>query len=134
MHPRLPNVLMTEIRGEAAKYIETIPDELLANAFQELLCQFYPDNPSPEPKQLIRSRWFNEPYIYGSHTYIKLGSSIHDIKQLALPWPNKPEKPLILFAGEGTHDRFYGTAHGAYLTGIREGKRIIDVYQNSRET
>ncbi|CAF1378465.1 unnamed protein product [Rotaria magnacalcarata] len=128
VHPRLPNVLVTRISGEAAKYIETIPDDLLAMAFQELLYHFYPDNQTPKPEQLIRSRWFNEPFIRGSHTFIKIGSSMHDIKQLAVPWPNKPAKPLILFAGEGTHERFYGTVHGAYMTGIREAKRIIELY------
>ncbi|UJR27805.1 hypothetical protein I4U23_009074 [Adineta vaga] len=129
VHHRLANVLTTTICGEAAKYMETIPDDLLAIALQELLGHFYPDNPSPLPEQLIRSQWFNEPYIHGSHTFVKLGSSIHDIKQLAMPWPNKPAKPLVLFAGEGTHDRFYGTAHGAYLSGVREAKRIVELYK-----
>ncbi|CAF1158250.1 unnamed protein product [Rotaria sordida] len=128
VHHRLSNVLVTQITGEAAKYIETISDELLAMAFQELLCLFYPDNQSPLPEQIIRSRWFHQPFIHGTHTFIKIGSSIHDIKQLAVPWPNKPAKPLILFAGEGTHERFYGTTHGAYMTGIREAKRIVELY------
>jgi len=114
--------------------METIPDELLSLAFQELLCHFYPDNPSPKPEQLIRSRWFNQSFIRGTHTFIKIGSSIHDIKQLALPWPNKPAKPLILFAGEGTHERFYGTAHGAYISGVREAKRIIELYTTNLDT
>ena len=121
------NVLVTQINGEAAKYIETIPDELLAMAFQELFFHFYPDNPSPKPEQILRSRWYHSPFVRGSHTFIKIGSSIHDVKQLATPWPNKPAKPLILFAGEGTHNRFYGTTHGAYMSGIREAKRIIEV-------
>ncbi|CAF1286180.1 unnamed protein product [Adineta ricciae] len=129
VHHRLANVLTTQISGEAAKFIETIPDDLLAVALQELLGHFYPDNPSPLPEQLIRSQWFNDPFTRGSHTFIKLGSSIHDIKQLAMPWPNKPAKPLVLFAGEGTHDRFYGTAHGAYLTGVREAQRLVQLYK-----
>lgn len=126
-------MLVTEISGEAAKYVETIPDDLLSASFEELLCHFYPDNPSPSAEKIIRSRWFNEPFVCGSHTFIKLGSSIHDIKQLASPIPNKPEKPLVLFAGEATHERFYGTAHGAFLTGIREAKRIIE-FQQSRNS
>ena len=130
VHHRLANVLTTQISGEAAKFIETIPDDLLAVALQELLGHFYPDNPSPLPEQLIRSQWFNDPFTRGSHTFIKLGSSIHDIKQLAMPWPNKPAKPLVLFAGEGTHDRFYGTAHGAYLTGVREAQRLVQLYKS----
>lgn len=122
-------MLVTQVSGEAGKYTETIPDELLALALQELLCHFYPDNPSPVPEQLLRSRWSHNPFTRGSHTFIKLGANVHDIKQLAAPWPNKPARPLVLFAGEGTHERFYSTAHGAYLTGIREGKRIVELYR-----
>jgi len=48
-----------------------------------------------------------------------------------MPWPNKPAEPLILFAGEGTHERFYGTTHGALMTGIREAKRIVELYKNN---
>ena len=128
VHHRLSNVLATQISGEAAKYIEMIPDELLAEAFRELLCHFYPDNPSPKPEQIIRSRWFTRRFTHGTHTFIRIGSSIHDIKQLAVPWPSTPAKPLVLFAGEGTHERYYGTAHGAYMTGIREAKRIVELY------
>ncbi|CAF3912273.1 unnamed protein product [Adineta steineri] len=129
VHHLLSNVLVTEISGENSKYIEQIPDELLLLAFQELLCHFYPDNESPIAKQIIRSQWYNQSFIHGSHTFIRIGTSIHDIKQLAMPCTNaKSAKPLILFAGEGTHERFYGTAHGAYLSGIREAKRIIQLY------
>lgn len=67
--------------------------------------------------------------MYGTHTFIQLCSNIHDIKQLAAPWPNQPAaRPLLLFAGEGTHERYYGTMHGAFLSGIREAKRIADLY------
>jgi monoamine oxidase len=129
VHHRLPNILVTQIHGEAAEYIETMPDELLSNCFQELFCRFYPDNQIPKPKQLIRSHWFNKSFQHGSHTFIELGSSIHHIKQLAKPCLNNSTEPKILFAGEGTHERFYGTMHGAFLTGIREAKRIIQFYQ-----
>jgi len=79
---------------------------------------------------LIKSQWSSKPFIFGSHTFIQLCSNIHDIKQIATPWPNLPSRPLILFAGEGTHERYYGTMHGAFLSGIREAKRIIDLYEN----
>jgi spermine oxidase len=129
VHHRLSNILVTEIGGDAGKYIEVIPDELLTNCFQEIFSRFYSDYQMPKPNKLIRSQWFNKPFIYGTHTFIKLGSSIHDIKQLAIPWLNKSAQPLILFAGEGTHERFYGTAHGAFITGVREAKRIVQLYK-----
>jgi hypothetical protein len=33
-----------------------------------------------------------------------------------------------MFAGEATHLRYYSTVHGAYLTGQREAKRLINYY------
>ena len=32
---------------------------------------------------------------------------------------------MILFAGEATHAHYFGTVHGAYLSGVREAKRIL---------
>ena len=33
---------------------------------------------------------------------------------------------MILFAGEATHADYFGTVHGAYLSGVRESKRILE--------
>ena len=41
-----------------------------------------------------------------------LGEPVHDGK--------------VLFAGEATHNHYFGTSHGAMLSGTREAKRIID--------
>ena len=35
-------------------------------------------------------------------------------------------QPVLLFAGEATHDEFYSTTHGAVFTGRREAERILD--------
>ena len=41
-------------------------------------------------------------------------------------------KPLtnnqVLFAGEATSVEYYSTVHGAYCTGVREAKRLIDMH------
>ena len=129
VHQHLSNTLVTQIPGEAGKYIESMPDQLLIDCFQELFSRFYPDNPLPPPRQLIRSHWSTKPNIYGSHTFIAMGSSIHDIKQYAKPLANRDHRPQILFAGEGTHEQFYGTVHGAFISGIREAKRLVQFYQ-----
>ena len=41
-------------------------------------------------------------------------------------------QPRLFFAGEATHLRYYSTAHGAYLSGQREAKRLIDYYSASK--
>ncbi len=43
-------------------------------------------------------------------------------------------KPKILFAGEATHLRYYSTVHGAYLSGKREAKRLLNLYGKHNET
>jgi len=37
-------------------------------------------------------------------------------------------QPVVQFAGEATHPSFYSTTHGALLTGHREAKRILKLY------
>lgn len=32
----------------------------------------------------------------------------------------------VMFCGEATHHEYFGTTHGAYLSGIREAERLID--------
>ena len=43
---------------------------------------------------------------------------------LAAPIPCE-DQPMVLFAGEATHDHYYSTLHAAYATGLREADRII---------
>ncbi|CAF0753078.1 unnamed protein product [Didymodactylos carnosus] len=124
------NVLVTFMSGETAKYVENMPDDLLAYAFQELLSRFFTDLQVPVPIKIIRSQWNNDHYIQGSHTFIKIGSTTNDIKSYAFPVLDKKNSPLILFAGEGTHEKYYSTTHGAYLSGIREAQRIIEDFTN----
>ena len=40
------------------------------------------------------------------------------------------KKNFVLFAGEATHDNYYSTVHGAFLTGLRESERILKSTEN----
>ena len=39
-------------------------------------------------------------------------------------------RPLVLFAGEATHAEHYGTAHGAFMSGVREAERLLAAWQS----
>lgn len=41
--------------------------------------------------------------------------------------------PVILLAGEATHERYFSTTHGAYETGQAQAKVILD-YMNSQRS
>jgi lysine-specific histone demethylase 1 len=82
----------------------------------------------PKPSGSIASSWSTDPYSFNSYTYIP--SKVHekdsqpvtplDIAEFAVPaW-----KGALGFAGEHTHQDRYASVHGAYESGVREGKRV----------
>ena len=81
-------------------------------------------NDVPEPEAHLISRWGMEPYILGS--YSAPGHNQDDLKlrtELASPVQNK-----IFFAGEATSVLEYAFTHGALNTGLREAKKIKELY------
>ncbi|MFT3741540.1 MAG: FAD-dependent oxidoreductase [Gammaproteobacteria bacterium] len=75
------------------------------------------------PKKYFVTRWGNDPYSFGSYSYLPVGSTRQDCDILA-----QPESNRLFFAGEATSKAFSATTHGAYLSGIREAERIIALY------
>lgn len=73
----------------------------------------------PGPESLITTRWSQDRFSYGSYSYLSVGASTSDYHAMAQPVSDR-----LFFAGEATSSRFLATTHGAYLSGIREAKRI----------
>lgn len=36
--------------------------------------------------------------------------------------------PVMLFAGEACHDKYFSTAHGAFLSGMEQTQKILQHY------
>jgi polyamine oxidase len=75
---------------------------------------------APEPVGALVTRWAADPYARGSYSFLAVGSSPADQRALA-----EPVSERLLFAGEATHEDFYATVHGAYMSGVREADRIL---------
>ncbi|MBN3311130.1 spermine oxidase [Amia ocellicauda] len=122
------------ICGDEALVMEKYDDETVAETCTELLRKFTGNQNIPKPRRILRSSWGSNPYIYGSYSYTRVGSSGIDVEKLAMPLPyNESTKapPLqVLFAGEATHRKYYSTTHGALLSGQREATRLIEMYQD----
>ncbi len=73
----------------------------------------------PDPVDGIVSRWASDPFAGGSYSFIPVGASPSDFDALAAPVGER-----LLFAGEATIKEYYATVHGAYLSGLREARRI----------
>ncbi|VEG57121.1 amine oxidase [Mycolicibacterium aurum] len=75
---------------------------------------------APQPSGVLVTRWAADPYARGSYSFLAVGSGPDDQEALAAPVGDR-----LSFAGEATHQEFFATVHGAYLSGLREADRIL---------
>ena len=106
--------LLVGIRGgEGARSREALSDR---DAVEQVRAAIN----APEPAGAVVTRWAADPYARGSYSHVAVGSSPEDLRTLA-----QPASERLLFAGEATHEKYYATVHGAYLSGLREAERIL---------
>jgi monoamine oxidase len=111
-------VLVAFNAGTAAvDLVETKTDEEVIASAMAALRSIY-GNSIPDPIDHVITRWGQDPFSLGSYSHVPPGATMDDYATLA--------KPLgrLRFAGEATIN-YPGTAHGAYLSGLREAKAII---------
>lgn len=125
------NVLMGWLSGREAEYMEKLSDEEVGKRCVEVLTAFLRKTirKMPNLKKVTRSFWKSNPYTLGSYCHIPVGTEVADIDRLGEPVCNDKDEPVLLFAGEATHPKFYSSSHGALLSGEREAKRIINLYR-----
>ena len=99
--------------GAAARSREALSDQ---DAIGEVLAALG----APEPSGALVTRWAADPSARGSYSFLAVGSTPADLRALAEPLGER-----LLFAGEATHEEFFATVHGAYMSGIREAGRIL---------
>lgn len=104
--------------GDYARQIEKLSDEELMARGNEVFSKMF-DNATPI-QAVARSKWNDHPFAHGSYSYVPVGAGNDGSKILAEPVNN------LLFAGEATNSDYPATVHGAYYSGIREAKRIIN--------
>lgn len=106
--------LLIGLRGGAAAWSrESLSDK-------ETVAQVVAALDAPEPTRALVTRWAADPYARGSYSFIAVGSSPDDMRILG-----EPVNDRLLFAGEATNPEFFGTVHGAYLSGTREADRLL---------
>lgn len=115
------NVLMTFALGNYATATESMNDSEVVQEVMLHLRAIY-GNGIPNPSQVLRTRWGQHPHTYGAYSFVPVGASSAAFDTVADPVSNR-----LFFAGEHTHRAYRGTVHGAYLSGIREADRIVDL-------
>ena len=106
----------------AAKFgrqLEGLSDKaIVADAMQTLRTIYGASVPDPEAWKI--TRWASDPLAGGSYSHLPPGASGDDYDTLAEPLVEQ-----LFFAGEATHRKYPSTVHGAYLSGLREARRIL---------
>jgi len=76
----------------------------------------------PEPDGVLRTRWADDPFSRGAYSYVPVGATLQDMHVLGEPVGDR-----LLFAGEATVPEHYGTVTAAYVSGLREARRLLGV-------
>jgi len=78
------------------------------------------------------TRWRSDPWTRGSYSFVSVDSSGKDYEYLGEPvGPTSSGVPRVFFAGEHTCKNYPATVHGALLSGLREARKISDIYLGS---
>ena len=81
-----------------------------------------------QPTSSYVTRWGSSNLSFGSYSYYKVGTvpEMFDII-------GKPHAERILFAGEGSISRGASFANGAYLSGMREANRVMEILNGKND-
>ncbi len=115
------NALVTFGIGDFGLTLESHSQEKIKNDIMNILRKIFGKN-IPEPSKILVTKWNNDPYTYGAYSYCAVGSSLKDFEELG-----KSVQKKLFFAGEHTSRKYRATVHGAYISGQRVAKQIIDL-------
>lgn len=112
-------VLLGFHAAHAARALEGLSDrETAASAREALRAMFGSRFPAPQAVQI--TRWGQDPWAMGSYSFNAVGSSRKTRQALGgADWDG-----ALWFAGEATEPTRFGTAHGAWMSGLRVAQAL----------
>ncbi|KAG2449593.1 hypothetical protein HYH02_005126 [Chlamydomonas schloesseri] len=113
-------VLIAFNQGAAAAALEALSDEAAVAGALEALAGVYGGSRVRRPRAALVTRWGSDPHSRMSYTYIPAGVTTAALDDMARPVAGR-----LFWAGEATHRAHYGTAHGAYDSGLRAAAALL---------
>ncbi|BFZ11164.1 hypothetical protein BsWGS_14203 [Bradybaena similaris] len=115
------HLLSTYLVGKGLTQVELKLDHLVVEDCLQILQVIFPEKRIPQPVWSHVTHWTDDPHIGMAYTYIPVGKDSAACDVLAQDIEEK-----VYFAGEATNRQFPQTITGAYLSGVREARKIID--------
>lgn len=112
-------VLLGFHAGDQAREMEKLDDRAtMASAHEALKTMFGNAFPAPIASQV--TRWSKDPFSLGSYSFNAVGTSPKSRRNLGgTEWEGR-----LVFAGEATSPKHFGTAHGAVMSGLAAAELI----------
>lgn len=111
-------VLMAFLAADRARAMESWSDQAVVDSAMAALRRMLGSRvESPTGFQI--TRWASDPFAAGSYSFNAVGSLPSQRDDLA-----RGVNGRLFFAGEAAHARHFGTAHGAYLSGVQVARAM----------
>ncbi|KAF9900560.1 hypothetical protein EC991_007183 [Linnemannia zychae] len=115
-------VLVTLMAGQSAYDCESMSKEDLVQEALDSLALIHPEIKNiPAPVETIVTRWSQDEFAQGSYSFVGQKGTGDDYDRLS-----RSVDGQLYFAGEATSRQYPATAHGAYLSGLKVAKEILD--------
>jgi monoamine oxidase len=102
-----------------AREMEELSDQATVESGMQTLRAIY-GRRIPQPIGYQVTRWAKDPFALGSYSFNAVGSTPGMRQALASSAGGR-----LFFAGEASDAEYFGTAHGAYLSGLRAAGEIL---------
>lgn len=111
-------ILVALLTDAAARAQDPAPAETVVADWLTRLRRAYPQRNIALRRSHL-TRWGADPFAQGAYSYVPVGTTAASFEALAAPVGR------LHFAGEATIAAHHSTVHGAYLSGLREGQRLV---------
>lgn len=106
--------------GRFADWLEQAGQQASVDYARERLVRLFGADAGKYIKLSIATAWRGDPWIRGAYSSVRPGA--HGARALL----SQSVDERLYFAGEATSGNFMCTAHGAYISGVREVLRVAD--------
>lgn len=110
-------VLLGFNAAQSAHALEALSDSAMVDRALASLSTMLA-RPVPKPTSYQITRWAKDPLAFGSYSYTPLGATPTHRDDLAAPIG------ALVFAGEACSREYFGTVHGAYLSGVAAASKV----------
>lgn len=100
--------------------VEALSDEQTVAEGLRVLRRLFGD--VPEPEAFAVTRWASDPFARGAYSFVGVGASSAERAALGESVGGR-----LFFAGEATSVEYPGNVHGAWLSGERAAREILDL-------